>query len=106
MGKEVGRESRTWGCAAALHRTLEETREDGAVDRPGLWLLRRYDSLDARAPAGLYWARFQHRLESETRLGRNAQSHPCRCAQLDGHQHCRVPRPGAGRRHRETIETL
>src|SRR5205809_5245375 len=28
------------------------------MDRPGLRLLRRHDSLDARTPAGLHWARF------------------------------------------------
>src|SRR5207244_12034089 len=74
LGKKVGRESRTWRCAAALHWTLEETREDGTMDRPGLRLLRRHDSLDARAPASLHWARFQYRLESKTRMGMNAQS--------------------------------
>src|SRR5213594_3527547 len=55
LGKEIGRESRTWRCAAALHWTLEETREVGAMDRPGFWLLRRHDPLDARAPARLHW---------------------------------------------------
>src|SRR2546430_15726836 len=71
-----------------------------------LRLLRRHDSLDARAPASLHWARFQYRLESKTRMGRNAQPDPYRCAQLDGHQHCRVSRPGTGSRYGETIEAL
>ena len=41
-----------------------------------------------------------------TRLGRDAQPDPCRGAQLDGHQHRRVPRPGAGGHDREAIEAV
>ena len=102
VGKEVRREGRTWRHRAALHRPLEAARGDGAVDRPGRGLLRRHDSLDARADAGLHRPRLQHRLESAAGLGGDAQPDPCRGAQLDGHQHRRVPRPGAGGRDGET----
>ena len=62
--------------------------------------------LDARADARVHWPRLQYRLESETRLGGNAQPDPRRGAQLDGHQHRGMPGSGAGRRNRETVEAL
>jgi hypothetical protein len=85
---------------------LEAAGGDGAVDGAGGRLLRRHDSLDARADAGIHRPRLQHRVESEARLGRRAQPGAHRRAQLDGHQHRGVPGPGAGGRDGAQAESL
>ena len=70
VGEEVRREGRTRRHPAALYRPLEATRGARPVDRPGRGLLRRHDSVDARAAAGVHRPRLQHRLESAPGLGR------------------------------------